>query len=148
MKYLEHVMVGVVAALAPIKATMLTVGILIVIDLITGIMAARKRGEKITSAALRRTVTKCLVYQTAVVTGFLVEKYLAYDLVPVSKIIGGLIGSVELKSCLENLNTINGNNIFKDLLEKLGSKNDVVKQAQSELSKPSNKPESSTESSK
>ena len=44
--------------------------------------------------------------------------------VPISKIAGGLIGLVESKSIMENLNEIHGSDIFKSLIKKLGSDND------------------------
>jgi hypothetical protein len=124
MKHLEALMISLVAIFAPIKAVIIMTGVLIVVDLITGIMAARKRGEQINSAALRRTITKCLVYNCAVLTGFLVEVYMIDGLMPISKIVSGIIGVVEFSSILENLNTIHGSNLFKTLIEKLGSIND------------------------
>lgn len=114
------------AILAPIKAVMITVGVLIFVDLISGTWAAKKRNEPITSAAFRRTLSKMLIYQVAVISGFLVEHYILQGDIPVSKIIAGFIGLVELKSVLENGNTILGTDVFKALIAKLGSKNDTL----------------------
>jgi hypothetical protein len=122
--FLSNLLVSAAAALAPIKPIMITVGILIISDLITGIWAARKRGEQVTSAALGRTVSKMVVYQTAVVTGFLLQRYLLADAMPVVNIVGGIIGMVEFKSFIENANYIVGGDIMKEILRKLGSKND------------------------
>lgn len=116
--------VSAIAALAPIHAVMISVGFLILADLVTGIFAANKRGEQITSAAMRRTVSKMLIYQLAVISGFLLEHYLLSDMMPVAKLVGGVIGMVEFKSILENSNTIVGTDIFKSILQKLGSDND------------------------
>lgn len=122
--FLSNLLVSAMAALAPIKPVIITVGILIISDLITGIWAARKRGEQITSAALGRTVSKMVVYQTAVVTGFLLQKYLLADAMPIVNIVGGIIGMVEFKSFVENANVIVDGDIMKEILKKLGSKND------------------------
>ena len=122
--FLSNLLVSAMAALAPIKPVMITVGILIISDLITGIWAARKRGEQITSAALGRTVSKMVVYQTAVVTGFLLQKYLLADAMPIVNIVGGIIGMVEFKSFVENANAIVDGDIMKEILKKLSSKND------------------------
>ncbi len=46
---------------------------------------------------------------------------------PVSKIVASIIGLVELKSILENCNTILGVDIFKAAISKLGSDNDELK---------------------
>lgn len=114
----------IIALLAPIHAMILATGTLIVADTILGVWAAKKRGEEITSAGLRRTLTKMLVYQLTIVTGFVVETWLISSMFPVSKLVAGVIGLVEFKSLLENVNTINGNPIFKDIITKLGSSND------------------------
>jgi hypothetical protein len=113
------------AILAPIHAVMAVVGILIAADFVTGIWAARKRSEKITSAAMRNTLTKMAIYQTAVVTGFLLGHFIMDDVIPVAKLVAAVIGTVEFKSLLENANTILGVDIFKELLLKLSSKNDL-----------------------
>lgn len=122
--WLQNLLLASVAALAPIQAILISVGVMILADLFTGILAARKRGEKISSAAMRRTVSKILIYQTAVITGFLLETYLLASLVPISKLVAGVIGLVEFKSILENCNTALGQDIFQTILFKLGSEND------------------------
>jgi hypothetical protein len=122
--WLHKIFIASVAALAPIHAVILSVGFLIIADLITGILAAYKRKEKITSAAMRRTISKIVVYQLAVISGFLLEAYLLDKLLPISKIVAGVIGIVEFKSILENSNYIIGQDIFKALIKKLGSEND------------------------
>lgn len=123
-QFLYNLGVSAMAALAPIKPVMITVGILIISDLISGVWAAHKRGERITSAALGRTITKMVVYQTAVITGFLLQRYLLADALPVVNLVGGVIGMVEFKSFIENANSIVGGDILKEVIKKLSSKND------------------------
>ena len=120
--FLKLMLAGI-AALAPIHAVIVTVGILIFADLATGIWAAKKRGDEISSARMRDSITKMLVYQTVIITGFLVETHLIGGLVPVVKLAAAVIGMVELKSLIENANLILGQDLFKTLIEKLGSKN-------------------------
>jgi len=126
MHLLEKLAIVLLAILAPIKAMMLTVGVLIFTDLGTGIWAARKRQEPIKSAALRRTLSKIVIYQMAIITGFLIEHYLLQDSIPITKVVAGFIGLVEFKSILENSNVILGTDVFKLLIQKLGSKNDQL----------------------
>jgi len=109
---------------APAKDLFIAVGILIVADLVTGIMAAYKEGKPITSAAIRRTVSKMVVYNIAVGSGFLVQHYLMADLMPVSSIVSSAIGLAELKSILENLDKVNGGSVVKSIILRLGSVND------------------------
>lgn len=123
-EWMYKTMLVAIAALSPIHSVMITVGILITMDLITGLWAAYKKSEIITSAALRRTVSKFVVYQIAVISAFIVQKYMLSDMVPASNIVAGVIGMVELKSVLENASKILGGDVFKLILEKLGSQND------------------------
>jgi phage-related holin len=124
MKFLGNLLLSILAVLAPIKAVMISAAVLVVADLILGIVAAIKRGEKITSAGFRRTISKLFVYEMAVVLGFICEKYLISGTVPLSKIMSAYIGLTEMKSIVENLDSINGKPIFKDIISKLGSQND------------------------
>ena len=123
MDIFKFILISLLAVFAPIQAVMITVGALIFGDLILGMWAAKKRGEQITSAAMRRTVTKMFVYQLAIMTGFLLEFYIMGEILPIAKLVAGVIGMVEFKSLLENATAITGTD-FKDLIKKLGSKND------------------------
>lgn len=123
-KYLLPSIISAASVFAPIKGIIITVGVVIVVDLVTGVLAAKKRGEKITSAGLRRSLSKALIYQTAILTGFLMEKYLLADIVPITKLVAGAIGMVESVSVFENLNKLSNNNLFSKILEVLGSVND------------------------
>jgi hypothetical protein len=121
-KYLIELCIAIAVVLAPIKAVMITVGFLVAADFIFGILAARKRGEKITSARMSHSITKAFVYQGAVISGFLMEKYLLDSVLPVCKIVAGLIGSVEMKSLLESANDILGQPVFKAVVSTLKPK--------------------------
>lgn len=114
------------AALAPIRAMIVTIFVVVLVDAITGIMAAYKSGDKITSAGFRRTVSKLAIYQLALISGYLIEVHLMYDVFPIVKIISGVVGLVELTSILENCNIVYGGNLFRALLQRLGSVNDAV----------------------
>lgn len=127
VKFVEGLAASVLAVFLPIKMVIITTLVLILADLITGVIAAHKRGEKISSAALRRTTSKTLTYLAAICLGYLVEAYMIENVIAVSKLIAGVIGITEIKSVLENLDSINGNSLFKSILEKLGSDNDKPK---------------------
>lgn len=116
------------ALLTPIHPLMASAGAMIFIDTLTGMLAARKRGERITSAALRRTISKMVVYQLAILSGFILERYMLADALPVAKLAAGWVGVTEFKSIIENLSTIQGTPILGDVLKKLGSENDRPKE--------------------
>jgi len=125
MNLIKALTLSLFAILAPVHAVMGAVGALIAIDLISGLVAARKRGEPVSSGCLRRTVTKAVVYQVAIISGFLLQQFLLSDFIPVAKLIASVIGIVEVKSILENLDEINGSSLFKSIVLKLGSTNDL-----------------------
>jgi len=121
--WLNSLLVSSVAFLLPIKLVIITAGVLILTDLITGIAAARKRGEKITSAALSRTVAKMAVYQTVIITGYMLQMNLLSNAIPVINVVSGVIGMVEFKSIIENANCILGTDLFKEVVARLSSSN-------------------------
>jgi phage-related holin len=116
---LSNLALATLLVFLPIKATLTVVMVLVLVDLVTGILAARKRGEKITSSGLKRTVIKLLVYESVVMLGFLTEQYLTGDIVPVVKILGGLVGLTELKSVLENAEELTGIPLIQVIIDKL-----------------------------
>jgi hypothetical protein len=98
--------------------------VLCIVDMILGVIAAKRTSKAITSKGFGRTLVKIAVYETAICTGFLVQKYLINDLVPVVSIMGAMIGLTELKSVLENLDAISGDKFFKVLIDRLASQSD------------------------
>jgi len=122
--FIKAGIVALVALFAPIGPMLATCGFFIFIDLITGVWAAKKRGEQITSAGLQRTLIKLAVYESALLLAFLAEHFLVMDLVPVARIVSSYIGVVELKSLYENINEVAGGDLLKALIGKLSSSND------------------------
>lgn len=125
MSWFKAIAISVFAIFTPVHAIMGTAFALLVIDMILGIWAAVRRKEPITSAALRRTVSKFLVYEMAIITGFLAEHFLLSDSLPIVKLAAAAIALVEMKSIVENLNEVNGAPIFASIITALGSKNDT-----------------------
>lgn len=119
MYYLKTFLISVILVFLPIKATLITVMVLTMADLASGIAAARKQRKRITSAGLKRTIIKTTVYEAVVMLGFLTEQYMTGDAVPVVKVLAGFIGLTELKSVMENIEVISGMSIIKLLIKKL-----------------------------
>lgn len=126
IKWFEGLLLSVFAIFAPIQSLLLTTGVMILGDLISGIWAAKKRNEPITSAGLRRTISKLFIYELAIMFAFLAEKYMS-DVLPFVKLVSGMISIVELKSIYENLNAISGTELLKGIIDKLGSANQEPK---------------------
>jgi phage-related holin len=115
--------IAVVMVFAPIKSVLLTALVLVLADLISGVLASRKRGEQITSAGFQRTVIKLSVYMAAIMLAFLTETYLTGATVAVCKIVSSFVGLTEITSIIENLNELSGGSLLKALIAKLGSQN-------------------------
>lgn len=122
MKYLEALLMSCLAVFAPVKAVLITTLVLVLFDAVSGILAAKKRGEEITSTGLKRTVGKLVLYESALCMAFLCEQYLTGPTFPVFKMVSAMIGLVELKSALENLDTISGRSLFKVIVDKITQK--------------------------
>lgn len=120
--WIETVILSLLAVFLPIEPVLAATGALIFADLITGVLAARKRGEPITSGGLRRTISKGLIYESAIMLAFLAEHYVS-NVMPFVKMTSAMIAMTELKSCFENLNDLSGQQLLKALIDKLGSSN-------------------------
>lgn len=101
---------------APAYPIMIGIGFLVTMDFITGILAAKKRGEEITSKKMRPTIMKGFGYMAAILIAFVMQNVFLTDM-EVMKIVSGLIAMIELKSLDENLTSITGKSIFKQFLK-------------------------------
>lgn len=129
MNSLKYLALSALAVLAPIKAVLITTGVLIMADFVMGLLAAWKNDEKITSAEMRRTVSKMFIFQMVVICAFLIEKFMLDGALPVTKLVAGVIGITEGKSIIENAEIVYGQPIFKGVLKQLSSQNESDKDA-------------------
>jgi phage-related holin len=91
---------------------------LVIADTITGILAARRRGEKINSRGFSRVLSKIVVYMVSIIACYGVETVLK---IPghVTYVAVGAIAATEVMSILENQRKVTGTNIaavLKNLL--------------------------------
>ena len=125
LKHVLPVIMAIISVFAPAEQMILTVLVLCLVDLITGILASKKQSIPITSYGIKRTIMKLAVYEMALCLGYLVGTYLV-PFIPVTNIVSSVIGLTELKSVLENLDIIIGKPVLKSILDALqkGSSND------------------------
>lgn len=119
MKLLQTIALMLVSVFAPTKVVLSVVLVLALVDLLVGLLAAKKQGDPITSTGLKRTVVKLFVYELATLMAFLVGEYLVPLELPIMKMVTGLIGMTELKSILENLDIIAGGSFFRSVVNQL-----------------------------
>jgi phage-related holin len=106
-----------VSYFSPAFHLMLAIGFFIICDMVTGIMAAKKRGEEITSKKMRPTVTKGIGYMIAILVAHVFEQHFIQGF-EAMKIVAGLIAFIEVKSLDENFRVITGKSLFKQFLKK------------------------------
>lgn len=105
----------------PILTAMIAVGLLISIDTILGVLAARKNGESVTSKKFGRIITKALVYELLVIASHLTQVYL-FPIVPFVNITLGFLAITEFLSIGENVSKITGTNFIGYFREQLDTK--------------------------
>lgn len=109
--------------IAPIQAVMLATGALILADAMTGIWAAIKEGQNLTSFKFKRTIAKSFAYLGAILVGHIVETHMLSEAVPIVKTITGLIAITEAKSIFENIKRASGVDFWSMILDKLQGAN-------------------------
>jgi phage-related holin len=96
--------------LMPIWPFLTLCGLLIILDTITGIRAAMRRGEKPNSKRASRIIDKTLVYGSSILACHGVETVLKLP-EAVTYFAMGAIAFTELMSILENTRVVSGTNI-------------------------------------
>jgi len=103
---------------APTLEFLLLIGFFVAADTITGVIAAFKSGQEITSKRFRDAIPKYIVYGVGIFVAYVLQKQFFPEF-PAMKIIGGLISLGELKSIDENIHKITGLSLFKFFINKL-----------------------------
>ena len=108
----------------PIKELMITIGFLVGADMVVGIWKAIKLGIKIRSRRMSDSVTKMLLYQLAIVSGFLIETYIIEQLIPITKLIATVVAVIEFKSIVESIESVTGKDLWGKIKTLIGRKNE------------------------
>ena len=104
--------------------------LLVLLDVITGIKAASRRGEIISSRKMSTTVNKVVFYFIAIMSGRVMEllftsisavSEMQEPFIPIAQIVAGYIGLVEFKSNIENIESITGIDLWKKITDRLTS---------------------------
>lgn len=105
--YASALVIWLANFVAPVWYTILLVFFMVVVDLFTGIRAARFRGEAINSKGLRRTVEKITIYTLYILALHGIQ--LVYELPNVVVyVLSGVIVVTELLSISENIEIVTG----------------------------------------
>ena len=117
-KIWAYLIAGTIGFLEPLGALMLWFLIFVACDMVTGISAAVKERQIITSHGLQRTVAKFLMYAMTVILLEAIDKYMLIAVhLGFANIGATIICGIELYSILENCYRITGNKVFKILTQ-------------------------------
>ena len=118
---------SILAVLSPVKPMIYVAILAIMLDTSFGIWRSVKKGgwKAIKSRRLSHVVSKSLLYCGAILFIFLVEKYIAADLLAhfisvdlvMTKIVAFFCVAVEIKSINESYESVTGKNLLKSLRE-------------------------------
>jgi hypothetical protein len=117
-KYSHQIAAWFLWMLSPISLILLNIGILVIVDLVTGLMCAFKNREKLISSKMRRTFSKMLSYGIGIWVVNQIENQLAPGL-GIVKITSAYIGLTEVKSIFENLHILTGADVWSALIDKM-----------------------------
>jgi len=107
----------------PISGILIMIGVLIVIDTITGIWKANKIGEKITSRKLSSIISKLALYEVTVIMFFLIDKFILNDIIltffsvpfMLTKVVALVLASIEVMSINENYKVVKGIDLWQSM---------------------------------
>ena len=117
-KIWAYTIAGIMSFFEPLWILMLWFFIFVGCDLVTGVSAAIKEGQIITSHKLQKTIRKLLMYMMAIVLCHAIDTYMV-TLVELgaARVIATIICGIELYSIFENCYRITGNRVFRLLTQ-------------------------------
>lgn len=115
-KIWAYAIASIIGFLEPLCVLMLWFFIFIACDTITGVCAAIKERQIITSHKLQRMIKKLMMYSMTVVLVHAIDTYMMTIIdLGLARICATIICGVELYSIFENCYRITGNKVFKIL---------------------------------
>lgn len=117
------------AFILPIQPLIITVGLCIAADTIMGIWRSKKLKQAITSRKLSNVISKMVLYQSALLLFFCIEKFILADFIGyfvnipwfLTKIVACTLAFIELKSISESYTLISGYSLwskFKEMIKR------------------------------
>jgi hypothetical protein len=117
------------AVFLPIKELMLTIGFLVGADMVVGIWKALKLKQRIRSRRMSDTITKLLLYQIAIMSGFLIETFIISELIPITKLVATVVALIEYNSHIESIESVSGKVLWSKIKTIIGRKSEDITDA-------------------
>jgi hypothetical protein len=126
---IKYLLIALLSFFAPIQTLIFAVLGLILLDTITGVYKAYSLNEEITSHRFGNVVSKMLMYNIAIMSGYLVQFLFGIQAFHLAQIVAICVGLTELKSVAENVNAVTGIDIWKYVVTYLNRQKDDVSQS-------------------
>ena len=99
------------------------IGVLIIIDTMTGIWKANKLKEKISSRKLSAIISKLALYEITVIMFFLIDAFILNDIIltffsvpfMLTKVVALVLASIEVMSINENYKVVKGIDLWQSM---------------------------------
>ena len=92
--------------------------VIVLVDLYTGRMAAKHRGEAIKSSGYRTSVKKYILYMLGILISELFIRVFSLP-IPLTYMVAGVVALTEIKSIFENIETVTGVDLWGYVGEKI-----------------------------
>ncbi len=124
--YLIRILFSLLAAFAPIQSAATCAIVFPLVDLLLALLVSFKSSRppsaidalrRVRSSGIKRTVAKTALYLAGLLLAYSAETWLGVPFA--TRVVSVLIGSTELKSCLEHLDELAAQPLFKTALAKL-----------------------------
>lgn len=117
-KIWAYTIAGTIGFFEPLWVLILWFLIFVCCDAITGISAAIKERQIITSNKLQKTIIKLMMYSMTIILLHSIDSFMIIRIdIGLARICAAVICGIELYSILENCYRITGNRIFKILTQ-------------------------------
>lgn len=142
-KAYAFILVPIMAYLAPISGLFYLLLFLVVADLITAIMrdwklknskTLKQKIRRVESRKLRRTVVKFFLYLLFIISAYSIPTICFHNGFYLAEISTAFISIIELKSLCENMDYINGSDIFTSLFKRI--RNVISNKIEEKIDKP------------
>lgn len=115
-QWLFAILLAVGSFFAPIKMLLIGSLVLVAVDFLTGVWAARVRKEKVTSKKFYNSVSKLVGYSLLIIVAHHMTKIFFPDAgIDFASLAGMFVAYIEFKSFTENMYKISGNPMWEKL---------------------------------
>jgi hypothetical protein len=70
-----------------------------------------------------------MLYQIAIVSGFLIEQYVIAQFIPITKLIATVVAIIEFKSIIESIESVTGKDLWSKIKAIIGRKSEDLTDA-------------------